>query len=135
MLWGPQNLLLVALDYLGLSSAMRVVCMGIARVQTGVHWLPDAGDMGIANISLVTMSEDPDSLAGNVRSLALHVICQQGWWGPQWSPHCAFARPWLDSCTVHTHDKVHGSSLVKLLRRTLRLSHDHVLPGLAHCSH
>ena len=62
-----QNLLLVMLDLLDLSSAARIVCINITDVHTEIMWLPAAGDVGTANISLVTMSEDPDGLFGEVQ--------------------------------------------------------------------
>ena len=63
---GAQNMLLVAIDYLGMSIAAKAAYVHILEVRSEVQWLPETGDVGIANITLITMSDDPDSLFGSV---------------------------------------------------------------------
>ena len=59
-------MLLVALDYLGLSIAAKAAYVNITEIQTEVSWLPETGDFGIATVTIVTMSDDPDCLFGSV---------------------------------------------------------------------
>lgn len=60
-------MLLVAIDYLGMSIAAKAAYVNITEVKTDVLWLPEAGDVGIATLTVVTMSDDPDCLFGTVR--------------------------------------------------------------------
>ena len=80
-----QNLLLVALDHLDLATAAQTVCINIAEVQTSRKWMPDVGDFGVANITLLIVSENPDGLFSEVQTACLHAlpIClMNGCYGP-----------------------------------------------------
>lgn len=63
-------MLLVALDYLGLSIAAKAAYVNITAVQTEASWQAETGDIGIVTVTLVTMSDEPDSLFGTVRAPA-----------------------------------------------------------------
>ena len=70
-LMNVQNLLLVAIDYLGMSIAAKAAYVDITHVTYNAFWLPETGNIGVVNVTLKTMSDDADSLFGTVWGLQL----------------------------------------------------------------